>query len=326
MKTILYVEDKPHVRENVVRLLSGPGDFFKVLTAATALEAIDLLEMIRVDLVITGRQINTSELESLDNCLRNHNDTKLLVMAGKKSHVAGLFKAFEYKMQFEVPVDIALLLERLLSEFGFDSGGQLRGISVASFLQMIELEGKTCLIKVSSEGKRGCLHCEKGDLIHAEIDSIEGKAAAFIIFGFENPLIDIDYDLPLKERTIKVPLMSLLLESGRLRDEQAPKVHEKRRYKRFACSMPIEFVYNEWSHQGVVGNISLSGVFLQTTGPFSVGQQIYISFYSHSLGKGCHIGAVIVRRDPDGIGVKFEETSINQMAILRTVIHEVSGT
>jgi hypothetical protein len=64
-------------------------------------------------------------------------------MAAKKSHVAGMFKAFEYKMQFEVPVDIALLLERLLDEFGFDSGGQLRGISVASFLQMIELEGKS---------------------------------------------------------------------------------------------------------------------------------------------------------------------------------------
>jgi CheY-like chemotaxis protein len=60
MKTILYVEDKQHVRENVVRLLSGPGDFFKILTAATVYEAIDLLEMIRVDLVITGRQINSS--------------------------------------------------------------------------------------------------------------------------------------------------------------------------------------------------------------------------------------------------------------------------
>jgi hypothetical protein len=326
MKTILYVEDKQHVRENVVRLLSGPGDFFKILTAATAYEAIDLLEMIRVDLVIAGRQINSSQLETLDHFLRKHDDTKLLVMAAKKSHVAGMFKAFEYKMQFEVPLDIALLLERLLDEFGFDSGGQLRGISVASFLQMIELEGKSCLIKVLSEGKRGLLYCEKGDLIHAEIESIEGKQAAFEIFGFENPLIDVDYDLPEKEKTIKVPLMSLLLESGRLKDEQAPKVTEKRRYKRFACSMPIEFVYNEWSHQGVVGNISLSGVFLQTTGPFSVGQQIYVSFYSHSLGKGCHIGGVIVRRDPDGIGIKFQDTSINQMAILRTVIHEVSGT
>ncbi|MBR9980983.1 MAG: PilZ domain-containing protein [Desulfatitalea sp.] len=324
MITILYIEEKPHVRENVIRLLTGPGDFFKVLTAGTVVEAIDLIERIRVDLVIAGRQVSPKEIDLLDNCLRQHVDTRLIVMADRKSHVASLLKAFEYKMQFEVPVDIGLLLERLLDEFGIDTGGQLRGISIASFLQMIELEGKTCTVKVLAGGRCGHLYCESGEVIDAQMEALGGKEAAFALFGLENALIMLDYNLPAREKTIHVPLMSLLLESGRIKDEQIPKPDERRRYKRFPCALPVEFVYNEWAHQGVVSNISLSGVFLQTKGPFSVGQEVQVAFFSQSLNKGCRIAGVIMRRDAEGIGIKFAAASINQMAVLRTVIHEVS--
>lgn len=326
MKTILYIEEKPHVRENVIRMLSGPGDFFKVLAASTIVEAIDLMEKVRVDLVIAGRQINAKEIDILDGCLRQHKDTRLMVMAKRNSHVAGLLKAFEYKMQFEVPVDIGLLLERLFDEFGINTGGQLRGISIASFLQMIELENKTCVIKVLSGGKTGYLYCNRGDLIDAEMDGLNGKEAAFAIFGLDNALILIDYDTPARENRINAPLMSLLLESGRIKDERPPKPNERRRYKRFACSLPVEFIYNEWSHQGLVSNISLSGVFLQTKGPFSIGQEVRIAFHSQSLDKGCRMRGVIVRRDADGIGIAFVPANINQMAVLRTVIHEVAGS
>ncbi len=324
MKTILYIEEKPNVRENFIRMMNDVG-FFKVLTAANVMEAIDLVDKIRIDSIIVGRQVKTQEVDILNRYMRQHKEIKLITMAERKSKVASILKAFEYNIQFETPLDLNLLLGTLLNEFELDYGGQLRGISVTSFLQMIELEGKTCTIKVTQEEKAGYLYCDSGNLIEAEIDDLNGKEAAFAILGFENAMMFIDYDQQQKERTIDVPLMSLLLESGRIKDEKPPPPKENRSYKRFDCALPVEFFYSDLSQEGEISNISLSGVFLKTRGPFAVGKDIEIALFSPTLDKGCRIGGVIVRRVEEGLGIEFLPASINAMAILRTVIHEVQA-
>jgi len=326
MKTVLYIEKLPHVRENFIRLLSSQISFFNVATADTVAEAIDLLKEMKVDAIIAGRQISAKEITHLDQSLRQYPASKLIVMANRKSQVASLLKAFEYKIQFETPVDIPLLLETLLSEFGMNYGGQVRGINIASFMQMIELEDQTCVIKVLSGAKTGYLYCERGELIEAELPPLTGKKAVFAILELENPLITIDYETPDKERAIHESLMSLLLESGRLKDEQKPKHDERRRYKRFRCSLPVEFVHNEWSYKAIIDNISLSGIFIQTENPFSKGDELDIAFYSQTLEKGCRISGEVVRRATNGIGIELKQMGINQMAILRTIINEVAGS
>jgi hypothetical protein len=322
MKTILYIEEKPHVRENFIRMINGIG-FFKVLASSTVFEAVEVMEKIKVDLVIVGRQIATKEIDILDRYLRQHRAIKIILIAEKKSQLASILKAFEYKIHFETPLDVNLLLETMLSEFGINYGGQIRGISIASFLQMIELEGKTCGVKVTHAGKVGYLYCESGNLIDAEIGDLDGKEAAFLILGLENALIEIDYDLKTENRTIKAPLMRLLLESGRIKDETPPKPKENRRYKRFSCSLPIKFFEGDWSHDGTITDISLSGIFLETKGPFAVGKEIQVALFSPTLAKGCRMSGVIVRRVPEGVGVEFLPANINQLAVLRTIIHEV---
>lgn len=324
MKTVLLIERLPHVRDNFIKLLSSQISLFNVATADTVAEAIDLLEEMKVDVVVTGRQISTADVALLDQRLRQYPDSKLIVMADRKSQVAGLLKAFEYKIQFETPVDIPLLLETLLSEFDINYGGQLRGITIASFLQMIELDGQTCMIKVLSGAKTGYLYCTEGELIEAQLEPLTGKEAAFAILELENPLITVDYQIQEKKRTIQDSLMSLLLESGRLKDEQKPKQNERRRYKRVPCALPVEFVYKEWSYKAVISNISLSGIFIQTENPFSLGDEMDIAFYSQTLEKGCTITGEVVRRATNGIGIELKPMGINQMAILRTIINEVA--
>ena len=324
MKTILYIEEKPNVRENFIRMINEVG-LFKVLTAGTALEGIDIVEKIKIDSVIVGRQINEKEVDILDKYLRQHKDIKLIMMVERKSQVASILKAFEYNIKFETPLDLNLLLETLLSEFDINYGGQIRGISVASFLQMIELESKSCMIKVVQAGRVGYLYFDSGDLIEAEIEDLKGKEAAFAILDLENALLFIEYDVPQKKRTINAPLMSMLLESGRIKDEVPPTPKEKRSYKRFKCSLPVEFFYDDWAHDGLISNISLSGVFLETKGPFSVGKEVKVALFSPTLDKGCQISGVIVRREHNGIAIEFSPANINKMAILRTVIHEVQA-
>ena len=325
MKTVLFIEEKLHVRENFIRLLDHAAGYFKVLSADTVQKALDIIEAIEVDIVVSGRHVSARELVLLDQCLRQHKAIKLIVMAERRSRIAGMLKAFEYKIQFDVPVDLNLLIDTLLDEFEIQDGGHLRGIGIGSFLQMIELEAKTCIVKVFEGNRNGCLYCDGGELIEAEFEELTGKEAAFKILAMEEPLISIEYRPFEKPKTIPISLMSLLLESGRLNDENKTRKQEQRRYKRFGCEMPVEFSFGGWSHQGMLSNISLSGAFLETRESFEIGSEIEVSLYSKSLNRGCRIASAVVRKDTRGVGIEFTTLSINQMAILRTVINEVAG-
>jgi len=76
---------------------------------------------------------------------------------------------------------------------------------------------------------------------------------------------------------------------------------EKREHVRSPVDIPVEFIVQGRFYDGMIKNISKGGVFTETKGTFSVGQDI--SFY---FGKENIIGTII-RVEPQGIGVKFRK-------------------
>lgn len=324
MKTILFVEDRPRVYENFSKLLNTRVDMFKVLSATSMAEAIDIIDKLSIDVILMGKRFNGQEIDVLDNYLRQSTNTKLIVAAQKKSPLTDLLRTLEYKIQFDMPVDTSLLLDILMKEFKIDYGGQIRGVSLSSFLQMIELEGATCSIKVVSNKKVGYLYFDKGDLKHAEKEGLVGKEAALDIFTMEDSLISVDYGYLPKEKTIDHNLMSLLLEAGRIQDENPKPSREKRRYKRFTCSVSAEFDSKNRRHKGVIRDISLGGIFIENIQPLPVGQEIYLTLFSQSLQRASRIAGIIVRSNPEGMGVQFSELSMNQKRIIRLVIDEMA--
>jgi c-di-GMP-binding flagellar brake protein YcgR len=109
-------------------------------------------------------------------------------------------------------------VKNITSENGF--GGKLLGVSVHSFLQMLESEQKTCTIRVTYQGKKGYLYLNNGELIGAHVDSLRREAAAYEIIGWDEPVIEIKYTVPEMEREVFQPLMSVLMEGIRLKDEK----------------------------------------------------------------------------------------------------------
>ena len=99
-------------------------------------------------------------------------------------------------------------------------GGKLLGISVHSFLQMVESEQKTCTLRVMYDGKTGYLYIKDGELIAAEEDSLRNLDAAYEIIGWDEPVIEIKDSVPEMDREIFEPLMAVLMEGFRLRDEK----------------------------------------------------------------------------------------------------------
>ncbi len=68
----------------------------------------------------------------------------------------------------------------------------VRGIGLASFLQVIQLERKTCTLTVTGGGSRGQLGLRLGRLVQARTEDLAGKEALFAILGWPFPVLTIE--------------------------------------------------------------------------------------------------------------------------------------
>lgn len=100
-----------------------------------------------------------------------------------------------------------------------DVGGQIHGISLPSFLQMSEMEGATYTLKVTSGDRTGHLHIDGGSLIAAQVEDLAGNEAAYRIISWDSAAIQIEAADPDRVREIHDPLMSVMMESLKIKDE-----------------------------------------------------------------------------------------------------------
>ncbi len=98
-------------------------------------------------------------------------------------------------------------------------GGQIHGISLPSFLQMSEMEKSTFTLRVTSRHRVGLLHLNEGELVAAELDEFTGTEAAYRVISWEDASIDIEPLSTSKTGEIHLPLMHVLMESLKLKDE-----------------------------------------------------------------------------------------------------------
>ena len=98
-------------------------------------------------------------------------------------------------------------------------GGRLQGISLDAFLQMAQMEEITCTLSVTSGDRTGQLFLLDGKLISAETEQYTNLEAAQHIISWETAVIDIIESCSKTVDEIKQPLMNILMDAMRLRDE-----------------------------------------------------------------------------------------------------------
>lgn len=98
--------------------------------------------------------------------------------------------------------------------------GQISGISLSAFLQMSEMEKTSCTLKISAKDQ-GYLYVFEGNLVAAETGALKNLEAAYEMLSWENPVITIDHRIIKEENEINQPLMNVLMDGLRLKDERA---------------------------------------------------------------------------------------------------------
>ncbi|MCD4676495.1 MAG: DUF4388 domain-containing protein, partial [Desulfobacula sp.] len=97
--------------------------------------------------------------------------------------------------------------------------GQIAGVNLSSFLQMIEMEQKTCTIQVFTKKNMGQIFFLNGTIIDSNTVSLKHLDALYDILSWNNIVIEVEKNVLKKQNIINLPLMHILIESAQHSDE-----------------------------------------------------------------------------------------------------------
>jgi Tfp pilus assembly protein PilZ len=108
----------------------------------------------------------------------------------------------------------------------------------------------------------------------------------------------------------------------RLRPFQHPDFRWIREYPRLSCYLMVDFAANGRAYRSCIRDISASGVFIETTDAFEPGQDLSLCFALSESDEMLpfKIRGQVTRIYPDGIGVRYENVTDYQRAIISALL------
>lgn len=222
MRNVLIVDDeKPFLLSLSDGLSIYAGDF-NVITAEHGVKAVEVLRSTKIDLVVTDLKMPVMDgFELLSYMSKNDPNVPVIVMSAYGTlDIERSLKEFNISQFIEKPIDYGELARTILDEVTDSSEGHIHGITLPAFLQLVEMERKTCTLKITSKDKVGYLYFKKGDFMDAETEKSKGDDAAYDIVCWEKAEIDIEPVCRKKRKNVALSLGHTLMEAFRLKDER----------------------------------------------------------------------------------------------------------
>ena len=218
MKKILIVDDEPAVLFALSEALADRRRGVKVATAANGNEAVAILESEKVDLMVTDlRMPEMDGFELMAWLRRSFPQLPVIVMTAYVAESSRLGVGLDV---LEKPFDLGILKKKTSDMLRQSVKGRVENISLSSFLQLLEIEHKTCTLTVTSGEHGGRLYFRGGKLVGAETDGLADQDAALEIVTWEHADIEIADGCPADGPELEGGLRFLLMEGMRLKDER----------------------------------------------------------------------------------------------------------
>ena len=101
--------------------------------------------------------------------------------------------------------------------------------------------------------------------------------------------------------------MEDLNKTSEIPDELELKLpNERREYTRKSFITAVDFVCRGRAYRGFTQDLSVNGLYIQTSGAFSVGQEVTLTFQFPGTQEHIKITGCIARVTDTGIGVQFD--------------------
>jgi CheY-like chemotaxis protein len=212
MDKVLVVDNDPAFLESLKKTFSSLHQF-DMAGALDGEEALKILSSERVAVFVTD--INAEKVDGLELLAfisQNHQGMPCIVMStyGKP----WFYKPLEQKeilYHVEKPVSVVSLVSAILVGLSLkDEEGVSRGMSLKTFLPLVEIERKTCRLEVRSQAKKGYLYFDEGALIDAHYKNFSSESAAAEMMKWESCSLFLG-ELPRRryQKRVNVPLMEM---------------------------------------------------------------------------------------------------------------------
>lgn len=238
MKMVLIVDDEASFLLSLQDVLKVHQDKFKILTAENGEAAVKILRDTTVDLLVTDlRMPEMNGFELLAWASRHQPQLPVVAMSAFGTpEIEARLKKMDTLQFIEKPVDLPILEKAIFN--GLKAGGKsyIRGITLATFLQLMNVEKKNCTLKIAAPKGPAYLYVANGELIDAEYNNLKGLEAALEIVSWDDAEIEMDGICRRQDDVVKMPLGHLLIEAFRIKDEAAEEV---KRSEAAGSSVPV---------------------------------------------------------------------------------------
>lgn len=187
MSIILIVDDDKNFLLSLVEGLKAHDQEFEIRTATNGKIAAQIISDEYVDLVITDLKMPVMDGFELLAYMSSHFPRiPVIVMTAYGTPViensVSHLGAIRY---LEKPLDFDLLVENIYKSVEQHDNSYIPGISLISFLKLVQMEKKTCILTIRNQEHEGEMFFKKGVLIDAVTPENNGETAAMEILGWE---------------------------------------------------------------------------------------------------------------------------------------------
>ena len=224
LKNVLIVDDDQEMLLSLKNGLKKYGDSFSVLTAKDGLDALAQLKKNIVSLVVTDLKMPRMDgFALLEHIMEHYPDIPVIIITGYSTpNMEQLALDGGAVGYIAKPFMLENLARSIMASLRRESeGGTLHSVSSGIFLQLMEMEQKTCTIRLEDKksGQKGVLFFQNGELLDARVNHLQGRPAAYRIFAWDKVTITIQNVCPKMENKVQSDLQPLILEASRLKDE-----------------------------------------------------------------------------------------------------------
>lgn len=107
-----------------------------------------------------------------------------------------------------------------------------------------------------------------------------------------------------------------------LRHLERLQANWQRSHARRRCQIDVDYDTRDGSFRNTIKDISIGGAFIETQEAFVIGQEIDLYLTSPINRVSCMVTATVVRRDKNGIGIKFENLTRRQQGIILSIVEQ----
>lgn len=224
-QNILVVDDNQPFLNLIKKIFDKYSDKYDLVTSNNGFSAIELIKNNVFSIIITDLQMpNMDGYTLLEKIRNNYPDIPVIVITAfdkpKTNIVVKKTGAAAYFTKPLIIDDLIGCIDNLIKKE--TEGGILKNASLEMFIQLIEMESKTCTIRIVNEKtfEKGVLFFKNGELFNARFLNTIGKDAAYKILAWDKVMISIENTCHVVGREITDELQAILLEALRLKDEK----------------------------------------------------------------------------------------------------------